>query len=132
MTSVPSPGDAIRVLDPSRPTVIRFWSSTCEACAEEIREFDQGVAEVAGVRFVSAATDIETAASGKAARNLGLVVPAVTDPELTLAAALSVSSVPATVVVAPDGSTVETFGRLPLAALRERVRRLVEPAAAGD
>lgn len=93
----------------TRLTVIRFWSSTCDRCQDEIAETTALAEAFPDVRFVAAAVDEDRSAATAWAKTLEPPVIAVSDAERALARALEVSSVPATVVVDRNRSVVRRY-----------------------
>jgi thiol-disulfide isomerase/thioredoxin len=108
----------VPIFGPStRLTVIRFWSSTCARCREEIAETAALAKAFPQVRFVVAAVDEDPSAAAAWAGALDRRVIAVSDSERALARALEVSAVPSTVVVDRDRSVVRRYDRADAATL---------------
>lgn len=102
----------------TRLTVIRFWSTTCARCEEEILEMRALAGDFPEVRFVAAAVDRDRSDAAALAAGLESPLIAVSDSERTLARALEVSAVPATVIVDRNRSILRRFNAIEAAALR--------------
>ncbi|MBV8245941.1 MAG: TlpA family protein disulfide reductase [Candidatus Eremiobacteraeota bacterium] len=86
-----------------KPVVINFWASWCHVCADEAPAFAKMESEFGGrVAFVTLSDE----APGVAHRYLAqhdLDFPLVEDPDGAIFARYSVSPIPVTIVVEPDG-----------------------------
>lgn len=102
----------------SRLTVIRFWSTTCAGCRNEIDQTSELARDLPDVRFIAVAVDEDTSAGSAWAGLLAPPVVAVSDPERLLARALEVSAVPSTVILDRNRTVVRRFNAVDANTLR--------------
>lgn len=88
----------------TKPTVLNFWSSTCEICTSEMPALEQ-VEKDYGTRVNIVGIDVADprATAGAFASHLGVTYPLLADPDGDTAAAYRVTSLPVTFVLAPGG-----------------------------
>ena len=90
-----------------KPVVINFWASWCPPCTDELPFFERLQAEYGDrVRIITVnwAEDPQTALGYLRERHLDL--PVVSDRQSKIYSAYSLSEVPDTLVLAPDGKVV--------------------------
>jgi thiol-disulfide isomerase/thioredoxin len=107
-----------------KPAVINLWASWCAPCRDELPAL-QAFADEIGERVLvlGVNTDDTWNAAAWAGIDFGARYPNLFDPEQSLQRALGIPALPATLIVAADGSIVATdlSGTLTLEDLRALV-----------
>ena len=110
-----------------RPLVIALWASWCAPCATEAEELQQFWQEHrTEVTMIGVDTQDTTDRGRYFAEDFGWTFPSVFDPDGVVLRSQGLTALPATFVVAADGSTVATFTDGSLTA--ERLARAVSTA----
>lgn len=117
-------GEPVALAQLPKPAIINFWASWCPPCRKEmpaLQAFADEMGERVLVLGVNTRDDWDAAASAGSA--FGARYANLFDPQQTLLNALGLTGLPATVVVAADGSIVATdlTGALTLEKLRALV-----------
>jgi cytochrome c biogenesis protein CcmG/thiol:disulfide interchange protein DsbE len=119
------------------PVLVDFWATWCHPCLESLPALEKLRAQYAAQGLSVVAISIDGprnfARVRPFAQRLGLKMPVVIDEDGALAQKFLVSSVPTTILIAPDGRIMRTrTGYLPGEddALAGAVRALLAPAAA--
>ena len=87
--------------------VLNFWATWCGPCRTEIPAFSTFADENPDVVVLGVATDGDASTLKPAAEELGITYPVLVDNQGISASLYKVNTIPATVVVGPEG-TVET------------------------
>jgi thiol-disulfide isomerase/thioredoxin len=87
-------------------TVVSLWSIWCEPCRRELPQLQQYASDHPAVTVVALNLGDTPEAVTAYAAELGLTLPIAIDDEARISSAISVSSVPATVVINAEGDVV--------------------------
>jgi thiol-disulfide isomerase/thioredoxin len=100
-------GRSLRVgPDPDRPVILHFFASWCEPCREEfpaLMAFMQGQGDA--VRLIGVDVGEPASRARSFAQKLGFAAPVALDEDKSITAAFLRRGLPATVVLAPGGSS---------------------------
>jgi thiol-disulfide isomerase/thioredoxin len=108
-----------------RPTVVTVWAVSCQPCREELPAL-QALLDDSGTSLaVVGVNNGDRPADATAFLDeIGVSFPMYRDPQARLTSALAVASLPATMLVLPDGTVVwKHLGAVSI----DEVRRRVEP-----
>jgi thiol-disulfide isomerase/thioredoxin len=93
-----------------RPVVVNFWASWCGPCRVEMPELQELYEDLGddGMELVTVNMDRSRAAASRFLKSTGLSVPVYTIDQQTTRA-LGITSLPTTVLVAPDGEVAQVY-----------------------
>ncbi|MBM3694621.1 MAG: TlpA family protein disulfide reductase [Actinobacteria bacterium] len=107
-----------------RPVVLNLWASWCPPCREEIPRIEAAARRHPQVLFLGVAVQDEPAAAAAAVAELGATYPTGADLDGTLDAAFPSPGLPATFLIAADGTLIGAhFGALTAADIEALVTR---------
>ncbi len=87
-----------------KPVIINFWATWCEPCRDELGTFEKLDADYGKAIDLLTITD-ETPGTARAfLQQRGLDLPVIADPERKIFNAYTITPIPVTIVVAPDGT----------------------------
>lgn len=114
-----------------RYTVIQFWASWCVGCSDVMVAMDDIVSNKSKTRFVTVSLDENMSAArsyfnDKPKNVKALRSKAYLDAGAKLAEAIAVESLPAVVVVAPNGKIIQRFSGHPSQAKKQQIDRLLK------
>lgn len=99
--------------DPTRVTLVHFFASWCEPCAEELLALARFVKDRSGeMRLVGVAVAEPASRARTFAARFDLPGEIASDADKTIVAAYGVRGLPATVALAPDGRALLAAGPL--------------------
>jgi len=110
-----------------RPVLLHLWASWCEACREEMPAVDDAARRHPEVLFLGVAVQDDPAAAGVAARDMNVAYPTGADLEGVVQAAFPAPQLPATYLIAADGTLLgAVYGGLGPRGLENLVTRYLE------